>query len=38
MAKKMIDQQTYQIDAIAGATVSTENWKVAVQRAMDQAK
>jgi uncharacterized protein with FMN-binding domain len=38
MAQRMIDQQTYQVDSITGATVSCDNWKIAVQRAMDKAK
>lgn len=38
MANKMIEAQTYDVDAIATATVSTGNWKVAVQRALDKAK
>lgn len=38
MAKRMIDKQSYEVDTISGATVSTKNWTVAVQRALDQAK
>jgi uncharacterized protein with FMN-binding domain len=38
MAKKMLTNQTYQVDTIASATVSTGGWKVAVQRALDKAK
>ncbi|SHF11901.1 FMN-binding protein [Clostridium fallax] len=37
MAKNMIDKQTYEVESISGATVSTNNWKTAVQRALDQA-
>ncbi|GAA0724763.1 FMN-binding protein [Clostridium malenominatum] len=38
MAKKMIDKQSYDVDTISGATVSSKNWKLAVQKALDQAK
>jgi uncharacterized protein with FMN-binding domain len=38
MAKNMIDKQSTQVDTIAGATTSTKNWKIAAQRALDQAK
>jgi len=38
MSKKMIDAQSYDVDTIATATVSTANWKVAVQRALEKAK
>ncbi len=38
MANEMVSRQTYNVDAISGATVSTENWKIAVQRALDKAK
>ena len=38
MAKRMIEKQSYEVDTISGATVSTKNWTVAVQRALDQAK
>lgn len=38
MAKAMVDKQTYNVDTISGATTSTTNWKVAVQRALDKAK
>lgn len=38
MAKKMMETQSPDVDTISGATVSTKNWKVAVERALDQAK
>lgn len=38
MAKKMIEAQSYDVDTIATATVTTGNWKVAVQRALEKAK
>lgn len=38
LAKKIIEIQSAQIDTISGATVSTGNWKVAVQKALDKAK
>lgn len=38
MAKKMIDKQSTDVDSIAGATVSSDNWKVATKRALDKAK
>ncbi len=37
MAKRMIDKQTYSVDAIAGATISCDNWMLAVSRALQQA-
>lgn len=36
-ANKMVQNQTYQVDTIAGATLSTMNWKTSVQRALDKA-
>lgn len=38
MAKRILAHQTYQVDTIAGATVSTSGWKLAVQRALEKAK
>jgi uncharacterized protein with FMN-binding domain len=38
LAKKIIEIQSAQIDTVSGATVSTGNWKVAVQKALDKAK
>lgn len=38
MAKRMLTNQTYQVDTISTATVSTGGWKVAVQRALEKAK
>lgn len=38
MANRMIKKQSYNVDTISGATESTKNWKLAVQRALDQAK
>ena len=37
MANEMVEKQTYDVDTVSGATVSAENWKVAAQRALDQA-
>lgn len=37
LAKKIIEIQSSQIDTIAGATVTTGNWKVAVQKAIEKA-
>lgn len=38
MAKNMIKRQTYDVDTISGATMSSNNWRIAVQRALDEAK
>lgn len=38
MAKEMIEKQTYDVDAIATATQTSEGWKQAVKNALDQAK
>ncbi len=38
MANKMIDAQSTEVDSIAGATISCDNWKVATKRALDKAK
>ncbi len=38
LAKAMVDQQTYDVDTIAGATVSSDNWKLAAKRALQEAK
>ncbi len=38
MKDEMIEKQTYEVDSIAGATVTTDNWKIAVQRALKKAK
>jgi len=38
LADKMIEKQTYDVDSISGATVSCENWKLAVKRALEKAK
>ncbi|WP_432661868.1 FMN-binding protein [Wukongibacter baidiensis] len=37
IAKEMIEKQTYEVDTISGATVSTGNWKIAVKRALEEA-
>lgn len=37
LAKKMLDKQTYDVEAVAGATISSENWKTAVKKALDKA-
>ncbi len=38
MANEMIEKQTYDVDAIATATQTSEGWKQAVKNALDQAK
>ncbi len=38
MAKKMVEKQSAQVDTIASATLTTKNWTVAAQRALDKAK
>ncbi|WP_099188893.1 FMN-binding protein [Tepidibacter mesophilus] len=38
MKDEMIEKQTYEVDSISGATVTTENWKIAVERALEKAK
>jgi len=38
MKDEMIEKQTYDVDSITGATVTTDNWKIAVQRALEEAK
>ncbi|MBZ4644619.1 MAG: hypothetical protein JG777_108 [Clostridia bacterium] len=37
LASKMLEKQTYEVDSISGATVSSNNWKLAVQRALKAA-
>jgi len=38
MAEKMVSNQTYDVDAIATATETSEGWKDAVKDALDKAK
>lgn len=38
MKDEMIEKQTYEVDSITGATVTTDNWKIAVERALKKAK
>lgn len=38
LADRMIERQTYDVDSISGATISCENWKLAVKRALEKAK
>lgn len=38
MAEAIIKNQGTDVEAISGATVSTNNWKVAVDRALEKAK
>ncbi|OGO78098.1 MAG: hypothetical protein A2Y23_12150 [Clostridiales bacterium GWB2_37_7] len=38
LAQAIIAKQSTEVDDIAGATVSSKNWKVAVERALEQAK
>lgn len=37
MAKKIVEIQSSQVETISGATVTSGNWKVAVQKALDKA-
>ncbi|MFP4698016.1 MAG: FMN-binding protein [Eubacteriales bacterium] len=37
MIDDMLDEQTYNVDTIAGATITADNWKLAVQRALEGA-
>lgn len=37
IAQKMLEKQTYNVEAVSGATISSENWKKAVQKALDKA-
>ena len=37
IGKRMVDQQTFEVDTISGATISSINWKLAAKRALDQA-
>lgn len=37
LANEMIEKQTYEVDAIATATDSSEGWKEAVKNALNQA-
>ncbi len=37
MANMMIEKQSANVDTISGATVSTLNWKIATERALEQA-
>lgn len=38
MAEEMIEKQSYEVDAIATATETSEGWKEAVKNALEQAK
>lgn len=38
MANAMIEAQSWDVDTISGATVSTENWRIAAKRALEEAK
>lgn len=38
LAQKIIDKQSTDVNDIAGATVSSKNWRLAVKRALEQAK
>lgn len=38
LSKAMLTKQSYEVDTVTGATMSTTNWKIAVQRALEQAK
>lgn len=38
VAKEMIEKQSYEVDAIATATQTSEGWKEAAKNALEQAK
>ncbi|WP_127837434.1 FMN-binding protein [Clostridium prolinivorans] len=38
LANKIIEKQSPDVDVISGATISSKNWKTAVERALDKAK
>mgnify|MGYP000106122714 CR=1 FL=1 len=38
LAEAMLEKQTYKVNVISGATISSENWKLAVERALNKAK
>lgn len=38
LANKMIEKQSYEVDSISGATITCDNWKLAVKRALKDAK
>lgn len=37
LVNKMSEKQTYDVEAVTGATISSENWKRAVHKALDKA-
>ena len=37
IAHHMLEKQTYDVESISGATISSENWKRAVRKALDKA-
>lgn len=38
MTNRMVEKQSTRVDSISGATISSENWKLAVKRALEKAK
>lgn len=38
LSNSIIDAQTFDVDSVSGATVSSNNWKTAVERALEEAK
>lgn len=38
LAKRIIVKQSTTVDDIAGATISSKNWKISVERALEQAE
>ncbi|WP_423241293.1 FMN-binding protein [Petroclostridium xylanilyticum] len=32
----MLQKQTYEVDSVTGATISSINWKLAVKRALEK--
>ncbi|MDK2799040.1 MAG: hypothetical protein PWQ70_659 [Clostridiales bacterium] len=37
LANRIVDSQSYDVDNVTGATISSINWKLSVQRALEQA-
>jgi uncharacterized protein with FMN-binding domain len=37
LAQRMLEKQTYDVEIISGATISSNNWKRAVQRAIEKS-
>lgn len=37
LSESMLKKQTFEVDSLSGATISSENWKIAVERALEKA-